>query len=106
MQEAGPPLSPSDGDPDIPRALGEAVMRALHPLPEGRYEGALEMGDALTDGLRGIAPEPTDATVALDSTSATRMLGETAATRAGTDQHRPTEDDLGYAKQHDLSGQE
>ena len=84
MQESGPPLSPSDVDPDIPRALGEAVMRALHPLPEGRYEGALEMGDALTDGLRGIAPEPTDATVALDSTSATRMLGETAATRADT----------------------
>jgi serine/threonine protein kinase len=76
MQESGPPLSPSDVDPDIPRALGEAVMRALHPLPEGRYEGALEMGDALKDGLRGVAPEPTDATVALDSTSATRMLGE------------------------------
>ena len=38
---------PSDVDPDVPRALGEAVMRALHPLPEGRYEGALEMGDAL-----------------------------------------------------------
>jgi eukaryotic-like serine/threonine-protein kinase len=84
MQEAGPPLSPSDVDPDIPRALGEAVMRALHPLPEGRYEGALEMGDALRDGLRGIAPEPTDATVALDSTSATQMLGETSATRAQT----------------------
>ena len=76
MQESGPPLSPSDVDPDIPRALGEAVMRALHPLPEGRYEGALEMGDALQQGLRGVAPEPTDATVALDSTSATRMLGE------------------------------
>jgi serine/threonine protein kinase len=76
MQESGPPLSPSDVDPDIPRALGEAVMRALHPLPEGRYEGALEMGDALQQGLRGVAPEPTDATMALDPTSATRMLGE------------------------------
>jgi eukaryotic-like serine/threonine-protein kinase len=76
MQESGPPLSPSDVDPDIPRALGEAVMRALHPLPESRYEGALEMGDALQQGLRGVAPEPTDGTMALDSTSATRMLGE------------------------------
>ena len=84
MQESGPPLSPSDVDPDIPRALGEAVMRALHPLPEGRYEGALEMGDALQGGLRGVAPEPTDATEALDQTSATRMLGDTAATRAQT----------------------
>ena len=81
MQESGPPLSPSDVDPDIPRALGEAVMRALHPLPEGRYEGALEMGDALEHGLRGVAPEPTDATMALDPTSATRMLGDTDATR-------------------------
>jgi eukaryotic-like serine/threonine-protein kinase len=88
MQESGPPLSPSDVDPDIPRALGEAVMRALHPLPEGRYEGALEMGDALQQGLRGVAPEPTDATVALDSTSATRMMGETAPT--GTSQ-RPAQ---------------
>ena len=60
-------------------------MRALHPLPEGRYEGALEMGDALRDGLQGIAPEPTDATLALDPTSATRALGDaTAATRAAT----------------------
>ncbi len=83
MQESTPPLSPSDVNPDVPRALGEAVMRALHPLPEGRYEGALEMADALEAGLQGVAPDPTDATVALDSTSATRMLGDaTAATRA------------------------
>jgi serine/threonine protein kinase len=90
LQEASPPLSPSDVDPDIPRALGEAVMRALHPLPEGRYEGALEMSDALAAGLEGTAPDPTDATVALDATSATRMLGDpTAATRAET--RRPAE---------------
>ena len=90
MQEASPPGSPSDVNPDVPRALGEAVMRALHPLPEGRYEGALEMADALSDGLRGVAPDPTDSTVALDSTSATRMLGDpTAATRA--EPRRPAE---------------
>jgi hypothetical protein len=44
------------------------------------------MSDALTDGLRGVAPDPTDATVALDPTASTRMLGDatdaTAATRA------------------------
>ena len=90
QQEASPPLSPSDVNPDVPRALGEAVMRALHPLPEGRYEGALEMADALEAGLQGIAPDPTDATAALDPTSATRMLGDaTAATRAET--RRPAE---------------
>jgi serine/threonine-protein kinase len=85
LQEAGVPPSPSQIDPDIPAALGEAVLRALHPVPEARYEGALEMGDALQNGLRGIAPEPTDATLALDPTSATRMLGDaTAATRMET----------------------
>jgi serine/threonine protein kinase len=90
MQEASAPHSPSDVNPDVPRALGAAVMRALDPLPEGRYEGALEMADALEAGLEGIAPDPTDATVALDATSATRMLGDpTAATRAET--RRPAE---------------
>jgi serine/threonine-protein kinase len=85
LQESGLPPSPSEIDPDIPRELGEAVVRALHPLPEGRYEGALEMGDALQNGLRGVAPEPTDATLALDPTAATRMLGDaTAATRMET----------------------
>jgi serine/threonine-protein kinase len=83
MQEGSPPLSPHDMDPEVPGALSEAVMRALHPLPEGRYEGALEMGDALQDGLRGVAPDPTDATAALDPTASTRMLGDaTATTRA------------------------
>src|SRR4051795_8392540 len=76
LQESGPPLSPSDVDPDIPRELGEAVMRALHPLPESRYEGALEMGDALQPGPRGGAPEPTDATAAPAPPPAPRMLGE------------------------------
>src|SRR5215213_10210842 len=83
QQDSGPPLSAHDVAPEVPEALSEAVMRALHPLPEGRYEGALEMGDALSAGLRGVAPEPTDATAALDPTSSTRMLGDaTAATRA------------------------
>ena len=41
------------------------------------------MSDALEDGLRGVAPDPTDATAALDRTAATRMLGDmTGATRA------------------------
>ena len=48
------------------------------------------MSDALDAGLAGIAPDPTDATAALDPTSATRMLGDaTAATRAET--RRPAE---------------
>ena len=58
LQESSPPLSPSDVNPDVPRALGEAVMRALHPLPEGRYEGALEMADALERRPRGDRSRP------------------------------------------------
>ena len=85
MQEARPAAAPSDVNPDVPRALGEAVMRALHPLPEGRYEGALEMADALSDGLGASRPTPPTPPCALDPTSATRMLGDpTAATRAET----------------------
>src|SRR4051795_6706619 len=75
-QGGSPPLSPHDVAPEVPPALAEAVMRALHPLPEGRYDGALEMSDALTDGLRGVAPDPTDATVALDPTASPPMLGD------------------------------
>ena len=85
MQESGPPLSPSDLDHDIPEALSAAVMRALDPWPEGRYEAAPEMENALRDGLRGIAPPaPTAATSRLrDETSATQMLANgTEATRA------------------------
>ena len=84
LQESGPPLSPSDVNPDVPRELGEAVMRALHPLPEGRYEGALEMGDALRDGLRGHRARSRP-TPPRRSTRPRRraMLGDaTAATRA------------------------
>ncbi len=92
QQEAGPPLSPSDLDRDIPEELSAAIMRALDPWPEGRYEDAPAMEHALRDGLRGVAPEPTAATRALaaDETSATQMLSDgTASTRARSAQPRP-----------------
>jgi len=85
MQESGPPLSPTDLDRDIPEALSAAVMQALDPWPEGRYEAAPDMEKALREGLSGIAPPaPTAATSALrDDTSATQMLADgTEATRA------------------------
>jgi serine/threonine protein kinase len=91
LQEAGPPQSPHDVDPNVPVELSEAVVRALHPLPEGRYEDAAAMEQALHDGLRGIAPPapaaPTSAPA--DDTSATRMLGDaTAATTSQTAEPR------------------
>ena len=60
------------------------------PAARGPLRGRARDGDALEDGLRGVAPDPTDATAALDPTSATRMLGDpTAATRA--EPRRPAE---------------
>jgi serine/threonine protein kinase len=78
QQDSGLPQSPHEIDPSIPVELSQAVVQALHPLPEGRYESAAAMEDALTDAMHGIAPpEPT---VALpDDTSATRMLGPTTS---------------------------
>ena len=78
QQDAGPPQSPHDFDPSVPVELSMAVVRALHPLPEGRYESAAVMEEALEDAMRGIAPPAP--TVALpDDTSATRMLGPTTS---------------------------
>jgi eukaryotic-like serine/threonine-protein kinase len=78
QQHSGPPRSPHDVDPSVPVELSQAVVQALHPLPEGRYESAAAMEDALTNAMHGIAPpEPT---IALpDDTSATRMLGPTTS---------------------------
>ena len=53
LQETGPPPRPTRSTPTCRRALAEAVARALHPLPERRYEDALEMGDALATGCAG-----------------------------------------------------
>jgi eukaryotic-like serine/threonine-protein kinase len=67
-------------DPNIPRPLSLVVARALERDPEDRFADAAEMERALTDSMRGIAPEPTAATQALDQTEATRMLEGTAIT--------------------------
>ena len=67
-------------DPDIPRALSLVVARALERDPEDRFADAAAMERALSDSMRGIAPEPTAATQALDQTEATRMLEGTAVT--------------------------
>jgi eukaryotic-like serine/threonine-protein kinase len=87
LQESGPPPRLDDLNPDVPRALASAVMRALHRDPEHRYADAAEMEDALRDGLRGVAPPPAPQTeetrwLTRDETAATRMLGATQATSA------------------------
>ncbi|HLH67031.1 MAG TPA: protein kinase [Solirubrobacteraceae bacterium] len=67
--------------PDVPRALAQAVASALAIDPQLRPGDALELADALADGLRGIAPA---SAVTQAVTQATRVAGRapTAATRA------------------------
>ncbi|MDA0140416.1 protein kinase domain-containing protein, partial [Solirubrobacter deserti] len=79
LQEAGAPPRLDLEARDVPPTLAAAVARALERDPAHRYEDAIEMGDALQDGLAGIG-----GTGALDSTralppteDATRMLERT-----------------------------
>ena len=73
-----PPLH--ELDPEIPRALSLVVARALERNPDDRFADAGAMERALADSLRGVAPEPTEATRPLDETESTRALDRTAVT--------------------------
>ena len=66
--------------PAIPRPLSLVVARALEREPEDRFADAGAMEQALTAAMRGVAPEPTAATRALEDTDATRMLDRTSVT--------------------------
>src|SRR4051794_38116963 len=91
QQESGPPTDVSQLAPEGDPPLAAAIMRALAADPGFRYASAPEMERALRDGLRGIAPEATDATVAFGATEATRMLAgpeRREATRAMPPQPR------------------
>jgi eukaryotic-like serine/threonine-protein kinase len=70
----------TDFRPDVPGELDRAIRVCLETDPSARYGSALELGEALSAGLRG---EVTQATQMLeDQTSATQALGsQTAATR-------------------------
>jgi serine/threonine protein kinase len=94
MQESALPMAPHEVVPEVPNALSLAVMRALHPRPDGRYADAIEMAESLRGALHGVMPDlAEDATAALDQTAATRMLGDaTAATqRAPRTSARPAQ---------------
>jgi eukaryotic-like serine/threonine-protein kinase len=80
QQDTRAPQPLHELDPQIPRALSLVVARSLERMPEDRFADAGEMERALADSLRGIAPEPTAATRALEQTEATRALDRTAVT--------------------------
>ena len=80
QQDTDPPPLLHEVDPEIPRPLSLVVARALERDPEDRFADAAAMERALADAMRGIAPEPTRRTRALDETEATRMLDRTSVT--------------------------
>jgi serine/threonine protein kinase len=79
QETTAPPLL-HEVDAAIPRALSLVVARALERDPHDRFAEAATMEQALADSLRGVVPEPTEATRALERTDATRMLEDTAVT--------------------------
>jgi len=80
QQDQGAPPLLHEIDPRIPRPLALVVARALEREPSDRFPDAGVMDRALVDSLRGIAPEPTAATRAIDAGEATRKLDDTAVT--------------------------
>jgi serine/threonine-protein kinase len=80
QQELGAPPLLHEVDSQIPRQLALVVARALERDPGDRFADAAEMDRALADSMRGIAPEPTAATRAIDDSDATRRLEGTAIT--------------------------
>jgi serine/threonine protein kinase len=84
QQDAVQPIT--EFRPEVPAELDEAIRLCLERDPGSRYRSALEMAEALESGLRGepteatrrLAAADTDATRAMDATSATRAMPRTA----------------------------
>jgi serine/threonine-protein kinase len=80
QQDTRSPAPLHEVDPGIPRALSLVVARALARDRSDRFASAAEMERALADAMRGVAPEQTAATRALDDLETTRIMEGTAAT--------------------------
>jgi serine/threonine protein kinase len=81
-QQRESPLPLPQLNPRVPPELGQAVVAALSIDPEGRPEDALQFGELLRDGARGISP--------YDEDSPTRHLGTSAATHVLPTREPPT----------------
>ncbi|MFZ0091028.1 MAG: protein kinase, partial [Solirubrobacteraceae bacterium] len=80
-QQRESPIPLDELNPEVPRALAQAVARALAIDPRDRPADAMLLAESLRDGLRGVPPSRT----AGSATSATRVVPDqgTAATRVG-----------------------
>ncbi len=91
LQDSGPPERIERLNPAVQPELSDAVLRALHREPAGRYADGPEMERALREGLAGIAPAPSPYAAvgrAGDETEATRMLDRTRALPADPPRRR------------------
>jgi eukaryotic-like serine/threonine-protein kinase len=96
QQDAVQPIT--EFRPEVAPELDEAIRVCLERDPGSRYRSALEMAEALESGLRGEATEATrrlalgdtDATRAMDATSATQAMPRTAYAPAPAPAHAET----------------
>jgi serine/threonine-protein kinase len=81
-QQREAPLPLDELNPEVPRALAQAVAMSLAIDQRARSENALELAEALRDGARGIAPAGA-ASAEFATSPATAYMDEhpTAATR-------------------------
>lgn len=82
-QQRESPIPLDELSPEIPRALAQAVVWALSIDPAGRPANAIELGDSLKDGARGIPPAGAAATATSATSAITRVVRDdrTASTR-------------------------
>jgi serine/threonine protein kinase len=82
MQQRESPIPLDELVPEVPHALAQAVAMALSIDQRGRPDTALELGEALRDGARGVAP-PGAQHANFATSAATRVTDArpTAATR-------------------------
>ena len=80
-QQQDPVVPVADYRPEVPRELDEAIRLSLEREPSARYASALEFGHAIDAGLHGERTAATERLM-LSDTEATRAMEATSATRA------------------------
>ena len=80
-QQRESPMPLDELNPEVPRALSQAVAMTLAIDQRARPENALEFADMLRDGARGIAPPAAAADLATNATTPLVDEAPTAATR-------------------------
>jgi serine/threonine-protein kinase len=69
-----PPLPPSQLRPEIPRSVDEVVVKALSKNPDGRFESAWALHEAL-EACRGVAGEALSVSALLRPTTSRDIVG-------------------------------